>query len=242
MGYDEDTAAWSYFYRHWKAWFPSQPSRSSYVRHCANLWWVKQQLQQTFCEAVGGYETPVHRVDGFPMPLCNFRRARRCRLFEGEASYGYCAAKHLTYYGFQGVGGCGVITGMIVMAAHQDEAQGVYECLTRQRGMLEGDKGFIRPRWREDLERWGLHLQPPWRRNMKETCPVEAVKALNRDRRLVETVISQLTERFHIQRIRARDLWHLTVRVTRKILSHTIAVLINCLTGRPPLQLADLAR
>ncbi|MFP6819743.1 MAG: IS982 family transposase, partial [Acinetobacter sp.] len=39
---------------------------------------------------------------------------------------------------------------------------------------------------------------------------------------------------------RAKDLWHLTHRITRKILSHTIAVILNTRLGNPPLQLESL--
>jgi hypothetical protein len=63
-------------------------------------------------------ENTLHRVDGFPMPLCHFRRARHCHLFAGEAGYGYCAAKDRHYYGFHGVllvSACGVVTGITVM-------------------------------------------------------------------------------------------------------------------------------
>lgn len=243
LGYDEDKAGWAYFNRHWREWFPRLPSRSTYVRQCAHLWAVKQRLHADLCRELGVMDSTVHRVDGFPMPLCNFRRAPRCRLFEGEAAYGHCASKNMTYYGFQSVlvvSSAGVITGFNVMAANHDEAEGVYECLSGQQGIMEGDKGFIRPALKEALSRVGLDLQTPLRRNMKDDRPDSQVKELMRDRRLVETVIGQLTERFHIQKIRARDRWHLTVRITRKILSHTLAVVVNCMTGRHPLQIADL--
>lgn len=59
-------------------------------------------------------------------------------------------------------------------------------------------------------------------------------------RRLVETVIGQLSEQFNIEKIRARDLWHLTSRIARKILSHTVGVFINKLMGHPPLQFEKL--
>jgi len=49
---------------------------------------------------------------------------------------------------------------------------------------------------------------------------------------LVETVIGQLTERFHTERIRARNLWHLANRVIRKLLAHTVGVFLNCCLGR----------
>jgi hypothetical protein len=80
-------------------------------------------------------ENGVHRVDGFPLKLCNFRRANHCRLFAGLAGYGYCAAKDQHYYGFQAVlvvSGCGVVTGINVMAANHDEVEGVGECLHGQ--------------------------------------------------------------------------------------------------------------
>ncbi len=54
--------------------------------------------------------------------------------------------------------------------------------------------------------------------------------------RLIETVIGQLSERFNMEKVWARDSWHLTNRVIRKIMSHTIAVLINRQLGRKPLQ------
>lgn len=243
LGYDKEKQSWNYFRHHWLDWFPKLPSRSSYVRQCANLWVVKQNLHKMLCQKMGVIKSTVHRVDGFPMPLCNFRRAKRCRLFQGEADYGHCASKNMTYYGFQAmiiVSSIGVVTGFTVMAANHDEAEGVYECLSEQKGLLEGDKGFIRPILAEDLHRDGLNLQTPLRKNMKDTRPKAYVKELMRDRRLVETVIGQLTEQFKIQKLRARDKWHLTVRITRKILSHTMAIFINASVGRSPLHIANL--
>ena len=61
-------------------------------------------------------------------------------------------------------------------------------------------------------------------------------------RRKIETVISQLTERFNIQKILAKDLWHFTHRFTRKILAHTACVILNQLLSNPPLQLDLLVK
>ncbi len=54
-------------------------------------------------------------------------------------------------------------------------------------------------------------------------------------RRKVETVIAQLVDRFHIQAIKAKDLWHLSPKVGRKILSHTVCFMFNKIAnpGRP---------
>ena len=39
-------------------------------------------------------------------------------------------------------------------------------------------------------------------------------------------MLSQLVERYHAKRVRARDEWHLIARWLRKLASHTIAVLL----------------
>ena len=46
-------------------------------------------------------------------------------------------------------------------------------------------------------------------------------------RRLIETVIGQFVDRFNIQKTRAKDLWHLISRIYRKVLCHTICIMIN---------------
>lgn len=53
------------------------------------------------------------------------------------------------------------------------------------------------------------------------------VKLLMRVRRLVETVIGQLVERFRIEKVWARDPWHLTSRLNRKLLAHTVCRWLN---------------
>jgi hypothetical protein len=55
-------------------------------------------------------------------------------------------------------------------------------------------------------------------------------------RRLVETVIGQLDGQFHIEKVRARDLWHLTNRFDRKLL-HTMGIFLNRYLGRESRQL-----
>lgn len=62
----------------------------------------------------------------------------------------------------------------------------------------------------------------------------------SRLRKRVETVGSQLTERFQIDATRAHDLWHYQHSLIRKILAHTLCVFMNLLDGQPPLHLEAL--
>jgi len=59
-------------------------------------------------------------------------------------------------------------------------------------------------------------------------------------RRRVETVIGQLTERYRAKQVWARDAWHLLARWLRKVLSHTIAVLLCQHAGLSPLAFDQL--
>ena len=120
------------------------------------------------------------------------------------------------------------------MPANIDERDALEDLeLARLMGMLLGDKGFIRPELTARLAAQRLDLQTPKRSNMQETRSQGFLAWMKGQRRLVETVIGQLAERFHIERTRARDVWHLVSRIARKIASHTLCVLINrTLNGR----------
>lgn len=65
-------------------------------------------------------------------------------------------------------------------------------------------------------------------------------KAISRERQLVETVIGHLNHWFDIERIWARDLWHLTSRLARKLLAHTLMIFLNRQQGRPPLHFSEI--
>lgn len=56
---------------------------------------------------------------------------------------------------------------------------------------------------------------------------LSALDFLKTFRQLVETIISQLTDRFAIADIKAKKLCHFLRRITRKILAHTVAIAVN---------------
>ncbi len=59
---------------------------------------------------------------------------------------------------------------------------------------------------------------------------------LSRARYRIETVFSHLVERFQAKQVWARGIWRLQARLTRKVLSHTLAFSLNQEQGNPPLQ------
>lgn len=243
QNYDSDKGIWSYFRRHWHSWFPKLSSRSTFVRQAANLWQYKHRLQQRLAAALGAFEEDVHLIDGLPMRLCCLTHAGRCQSFQGVAAYGYCAAKDEKFYGFRGhlnVSLNGVITGFTVTPANGDEREALWEVTQQIQGLLIGDKGYISQSLQSELKQANVDLQTPLRSNMQETRPKAVVRQLQTVRRLIETVNAQLSERFQFERIRARDLWHLTSRVNRKVLAHTLCCWLNRQLNRPLLQFDDL--
>jgi len=93
---------------------------------------------------------------------------------------------------------------------------------------------------REELERsMGVALLAPYRTKKRDRAPQRSA-LLSHLRYPIDTVSSQLTGRYSLKRVWAKDLWHLTGRLLRKVLSHTVAFLLNHRAGNRPLQLSQL--
>jgi hypothetical protein len=239
LGKDCDKSIWEYFKGHWSHFFPMIPDRSNFVRQAANLHIMKQMLQEQLAIRLSALADSLHLIDGLPMPICKFARAHFSQIFKCNASYGYCATKKERYYGFRGhlvISSTGVITAATFTAANVDERDVCPELVEKITGLLLGDKGFMRPELKEELSTNKLYLQTPLRSNMEDDRPKGFLSWMKGTRRLVETVIGQLAERFHIEKVRARDVWHEASRFWRKLLAHTVCIQICVDTGNEPLQ------
>lgn len=236
LSLDQDKQIWEYFKHNWLDWFPMIGSYPNFAKQCANLWSVKQHIHEKISYADNDN---IHFIDGFPLAVCNYSRARRHKSFKSDASYSYCASKKEKYYGFAGhllMTLSGMIKGFTFATANADERDVAPEITQNITGLLGADKGYIRPELTEYYRKQGIDLQTPLRKNMSDKRPKSVVNRLMKARRKIETVIGQLSDRFNIQKIRARDMWHLSHRLYRKILAHNLCFLINKQLGNPPLQ------
>lgn len=228
LGHKNDEAIHEYFSRHWTAFFPNLGDRSSFVRQSANLWVLYEKMHRAVIRFMGALEETIHIVDGFPMIVSNINRASRARLFKGLASRGHCEAKKLKFYGFKGhisISSSGIITEITVTAANADEREAMWEILDGIVGIVLGDKGYISRFLAKCLhQEQSVDLRTPLRKNMKPVLPHEHLSFPGSIRRRIETIIGQLAERFGMERVLARDVLHLTSRVRRKILAHTIGM------------------
>ena len=245
LGLETAQAIFEHFREHYQAFFPALKDRTQFVRQAANLWTVKGLIWRRITQISGEVNDPVQLIDTAPLPVCHLRRAgRRDRCFSGLADFGYCAAKDEHYYGFkEGIrtSSQGMIVHCPLLEARPHDIQHLEVLLEGFQGMALGDKAFLDAQRQEWLKaRFGIDLEVPFRSNMSDPRSKAFRKWLNRLRRRVETVISQLCGRFHLQRIRVRNLWHLQSRLIRKILAHTMCVFFNLQMGRSPLDLDGL--
>jgi hypothetical protein len=106
-------------------------------------------------------------------------------------------------------------------------------------GWALGDRAYWSPARAALLSEQGVWLLTPPSRSAKGQTP-QLPRWLTPTPRRIETVIGQLVERDHANRVWARDAWHLWSRWQRKLLSHTLAVYLCQQHGLGSLRFADL--
>jgi len=251
IGEDSENAGYRRLKTELKNVFRSLPERSRLNRRRRNLSGASEVLRRTLVAFFP--KTEVFIVDSFPMPICDFKRAKASRsdLKWADASgtlatYGHCATKGLgTFLGFRGhliTTGTGVPVDFAVASADIEDREVLP--LLSERGqypVLLGDKGYISGSLQEELlETENTCLLPTLRRNQKQQYPETFRKRQVRVRRRIETTIGQLTEQFHVSRVRARTQWGVATRMSNKFGACLLGAFLNHCLGRPLMKLRDL--
>ena len=208
----------------------------------ANLWAIKRKLWRELLGRIG-FDPEVSLIDSFPLPVCRFARAYRCRVLAQQSAFGYDEMSKQTFYGLRAhlhVAWPGVIVGVDLAPADVHELHLAEELLQETKGWALGDRNYWSPELAQRLADEGLRLLALYKSKKREQTPWP--RWLTQKRRRIETVISQLVERYGAKRVWARDRWHLTSRWLRKILSHTMSFYL-CQSGErcsSPLRFAEL--
>jgi hypothetical protein len=228
LGIETDAGIFRYFRRHHGALFPALPRvhRTTFARQAANLWLVKEALWRHVARRVR-HDERLSILDSVPVPVCRFARAKRCRLFPGDAAYGRDPCLPGTFFGLRAhlrVAWPGVIVAVDLAPANAADLAVAPLLLEGVRGWALGDRAYWSERLRLELLRGGVALLAPFQTRKYEKVPWP--HWLVAKRRRIETVLAQLVERYRSKRTWARDLWHLCSRWLRKVLSHTTAVLL----------------
>jgi Transposase DDE domain len=252
-GIDTDEGIYDFFRRYHAAEFPRLPrvARTTFARQAANLWRVTQLLLGRVAARLPAADPALDGrvlwlVDSFPLRVCRFRRAPHHKLFAGLASYGRDptdGGRDGRFFGFRvhlRTTDRGTCVDATLAAAHVADPVAAADLAPPGGGAAVVDRNYWRPDVQRELARRdGFVLVAPFRQKSRDPWPLRSA-LLGRLRQVIEPVIGQLATRFHCQRTWARDLWHLTARLARKLLSHTAALYVNWRAGNPPLQLDRL--
>jgi hypothetical protein len=243
-GLDADKALFRHFRSYHRREFPAlaRVHRTTFARQAAALWRVKQELQRRLAGRLAAGD-PVWLVDSMPVPACQFARATFCRRFRWEADYGYDHLAKRTFYGFRlhlRTTREGVILAWRLAPARAADAAVVPELEPPPGTTGVGDRAYWSPAVRAELAAAGVTLLAPYYHKSRDPDRRRSAR-LASIRYRVETVGGQLAGRYSVKRTWAKDLWHLLHRVGRKVLSHTVGVLLNVRAGRRPLRLDALA-
>lgn len=239
FGLDTDEAIYLHFRRFYADLFPrlGRVDRTTFARQAANLWKVKEALWQHLLARID-HDPALSIIDSCPLPACRFARSQRCRRLREYSAYGYDDVSHQVYYGLRlHLRLCwpGVIVACALVPANEPDLPVATEALLPDTaGWVLADRNY-QSAWQPHP--WSAPevrpLIPPKHRK-HETRPWP--RSLVHKRRRIETVFSQLVQRYRTKCMWARDLWHLSARWLRCILSHTVAVLLCQRAGLPPLQ------
>lgn len=233
-------------YRHL---FPVIPERSRFNRRRRNLMGALNHIRQMVLHVLDVAQDGQCVIDSLPIPVVQFHLvpASTGDWAAHGATFGYCATKKQTIYGYRlhlliTVGGA--IIDFELTSANADERDAAQDMLERRHDLLVlGDKGYIKAALAEELwERCRIHLQTLPRSNQHEQLPVEVRRLINQVRQIIETVNGQLTEQFRIETNHAHSFWGLCARLYTKLTAHTLCIYLNRLLGNPDwLQIKALA-
>ena len=242
LGIDTDEGLYEHFRRHYGEWFPALRGvhRTTFLRQAANLWVVKKMLWKHLLGRIR-FDPEVSLIDSCPVPVCHFARAYRCKRLAEESAFGFDEMSKQTFYGLRvhlRVCWPGVIVDVELAPANAHELHLAEELLEEAKGWALGDRNYWSADLTKRLEDEGLCLLAPYKSKKRQGEPWP--RWLTQKRRRIETVISQLVERYNAKKVWARDRWHLTSRFLRKVLSHTMAVHFCQQVGLSPLRFAEL--
>jgi hypothetical protein len=243
LGLAQDSTLFTFFRRHYTHFFPALRTlhRTTFVRQAANLWHLRERLWQQVLERLP-HDRAFAIIDSFPLPVYQFARAYRCRRFRREAAFGKDTLARQTVYGLRvhvRLEWPGMIARFCVAPANAHELTALPAMAEQTVGTLVGDRNYWSPATTAEWQTYGVEVLAPYRSAKRDPHPRWSA-VLSRVRYRIDTVFGQLVDRCMVKRVWVRDLWHLCSRLLRKVLMHTLAVLLNVELGNPPLHLARL--
>ena len=229
---DSEKSFFSLLKREYKRLFPRLGDRTRFNRTKRNLHWVISKIREYISVFIQSYSNNIRVIDSMPIPVCEFGRAHFSKCFKGEASYGRCASKKETYFGFKFHALTtvdGFLTDYVITPANIDDRNAVWDLCDKYNSIsIIGDKGYINKRLTPELKsQKDINLLFLKRKNSEYNYSKEIRKLIFKVRRRIETSFSQLAEHLNLNKVKSKSMLGFMTRTSIKVLAHNISFLIN---------------
>jgi Transposase DDE domain len=167
--------------------------------------------------------TGIYFVDATSIGVCHNKRISRNKVFKGVAARGKSTMGW--FYGFKlhlVINEHGEIQGVALTAGNVDDRTPVPNLVKHLKGLLFGDKGYIKMELFKTLYERGLKLITGIKKGMKNILMPLYEKRMLRKRSIIETVFDYLKNKFELVHTRHRSVGNFLVHVLSTIASYSM--------------------
>jgi hypothetical protein len=210
-----------YVQKHMKSEFPDTVSYNRFTELMQSNMLPLVLFMKTRC--LGGC-TGISFVDSTPLRVCNNKRIRSNKVFEGVATTGRSTMGW--FHGFKLhliVNDKGEILNFVLTQGNVDDREPLKEgnILNKIFGDLYADKGYISKNLAAMLFEDGLHLVTGIRNNMKNVLMTMREKILLRKRSVIETINDQLKNICHAEHSRHRSFGNFITNLVASLIAYS---------------------
>lgn len=171
--------------------------------------------------ALPGQETGKYFIDSTKIPVCHNLRIHNHKVFKDFAARGKTSTGW--FFGFKlhlVLNNYGEIMSFRLTPGNVDDRKPVQAMAKKLKGWLMGDRGYIGKKLGKQLLQQGLELITRAKKNMKQKI-IEPAKGYFLDKRgMIETVIDQLKNIFHVSHTRHRSVINAQVNIFAGLLAY----------------------
>lgn len=206
---------------HLKSYFPQAVSYSRFVELIP-----KSLMPLTiFLHGIRGEETGVYFADSTSIKVCNIKREKRHKVFEGYAQKGknsmgwfFGIKLHLV------INNKGEIMACTITKAGTDDRKPLPQLVEKLKGWLFADKGYLGQPLIDQLKKQAIEIFTKVRKNMKKRIMSKAQELLLSKRGIIETVIDQLKNCCQIEHSRHRSPVNAFVNIISGLIAYSFKI------------------
>lgn len=212
----------AYYTEHIQVYLNSEfPSLVSYPRFVALI--PRMMVPRlSYLQSRYGACTGISFIDSTSLRVCHPKRISGHRVFAADAKRGKTSTGW--FYGFKlhlAVNDRGELLACCLTPGNVDDRAPVPQMVTRLRGKLFGDRGYISAPLTQLLFEQGLQLITRLRKNMKNRLMHLSDKLLLRKRAIIESIIDQLKNISQIEHSRHRSPVNFVVHLIAGLLAYS---------------------